>query len=237
VVVTALLFGAAVPNEFRTLRISDFALPKEKVLLTAAGSIVTHSGDYSVKTNLGTANHTFSPVDAVPNEYPSGLKIAWLMSFPNSGTSYTSKLIRHISQTSTGSNYGTENLGPRGDSIPVFPDQPEGPFWVDPTMHLEFDDPTEYVLTKTHCGGRCERCPPRKYVETTYSFRHRCLAGKWVAHDNGKNTVVYGSYPPDRVTKAIHLIRDPFDNVVSRFHLERSIKGLDHYPSTREGFR
>jgi len=151
------------------------------------------------------------------------LQIAWLMSFPNSGTSYTAKMIRDMSRTKTGSNYAMENLGDDGRSVPVFAHQPSGPFYVDPLQHREYRDPTEFVLTKTHCGGSCERCAPTRYTETTFSFRHRCLRSKWV--DQQKNgttqTVVHGNYPADRVAKAVHLIRDPFDNVVSRFHLEQ----------------
>lgn len=62
------------------------------------------------------------------------LEIAWLMSFPNSGTSYTTRLIRRASLTSSASNYGKENLS--GDSVPVFADQPTGPYWVDPLEQL-----------------------------------------------------------------------------------------------------
>lgn len=170
------------------------------------------------------------------------LYIAWLMSYPNSGTSYTGQVVRHLSLTNTGTNYGEENLGLiHNQSVPVFDDQPDGPFFTDPGVHPEYETPTNYILTKTHCGGRCVRCGPSKYTETTYSFRNRCLSGSWAAKfPNGTKIRYPGTYEPTRVKKAVHLIRDPFDNVVSRFHLERKGHGGqigEMFPSDRAGFR
>jgi hypothetical protein len=93
---------------------------------------------------------------------PPSLQIAWLMSFPNSGTSYTSKLIRHVTLTRTATNYGNEERKAVGVSRAVFADQPTGPFWQDTHIHPEYTLPQDYALTKTHCGGRCELCPPAK---------------------------------------------------------------------------
>jgi hypothetical protein len=33
--------------------------------------------------------------------------------------------------------------------------------------------------------------------------------------------------PTHRITKAIYLVRDPFDNIVSRYHLERQLPGRE----------
>jgi hypothetical protein len=193
---------------------------------------------------------TFSAEATVQATPPSeGLKIAWLMSFPNSGTSYTGRLVRHVTLTNGGSNYGVENLGVNNTSIPIFADQESGPFYVDPTVHPEYEFAKRYILVKTHCGGRCVRCEPAKYIETTYSFRFRCLSGKWASAmlANKTKVVQKGTYPATRVAKAVHLIRNPFDNVVSRYHLERNkghLPGKDHdqlirtrYDNTSEGFR
>lgn len=94
---------------------------------------------------------------------------------------------------------------------------------------------------QTHCGIRCTVCPPEKYAESSYSFRRNCFKTKWMEVDAAAGTKerVFSQYPPDRVTKAIHLIRDPFDNVVSRYHLERQLRDRDaaNYAKTRDGFR
>ncbi|KAL9188749.1 hypothetical protein ACHAXT_007127 [Thalassiosira profunda] len=156
------------------------------------------------------------------------------MSFPNSGTSYTSELVRTATRQKTASNYRTEDAGA---TVAVFRDSPSGPFWT------EFEDeetapelPTGgYLLTKTHCGGYCFRCPPDKYLETPRSFVKKCLEGDRVKDDDGETHV--DSYGKDLVARAVHVVRDPFDNIVSRFHLAR--KNTEKYavfPSTREGF-
>jgi hypothetical protein len=179
------------------------------------------------------------------------------------GTSYTLQLISRLSMTLTATNYGTENGRVTDDNHfknvvqPVFPNQ-ELPVWIMLPAHPEYTKPSHYVLTKTHCGGRCVQCPPHKYIETPYSFQQQCLRGnniittasidkESVINDlnatNNQQSVIKNqlasvvSYPANNVKKAIHLIRDPFDNVVSRFHLERHGHSAQHFASSREGFR
>lgn len=79
-----------------------------------------------------------------------GKKIAWLMSFPNSGTSFTSRLVRDATKTVSASNYADETpTGKKGIKEAVFPDQyPEGPFWIKPEASPEFVEPDKIVLTK-----------------------------------------------------------------------------------------
>jgi hypothetical protein len=78
-----------------------------------------------------------------------GLKLAWLMSFPNSGTSFTSQLVRDATKTDSASNYADETpTGEAGYREPVYDDMPDGPFWIKPEASPEFSEPSEYVITK-----------------------------------------------------------------------------------------
>ena len=78
--------------------------------------------------------------------------------------------MRGATGTNTASNYGEENLGPDGTSVRVFDDSPGGPFWTDPASRKHVKPRSGYVLTKTHCGGRCDQCHIDSYVENHQIF-------------------------------------------------------------------
>lgn len=177
----------------------------------------------------------------------NGPRVAWLMSFPNSGTSFTLEVVRHSSRTHTATNYGEENIDPlTGGSIPLYASgTTEGPFWTEQLSNPKYEKPRNFVLTKTHCGGRCEKCGPSKYVENPHLFLKACLSGKRGYRAGEGNTIFADvSYDPGLVARAVHLIRNPFDNAVSRFHLEvhkyqkaNDAEKMKMYPSNRDGFR
>ena len=168
-------------------------------------------------------------------------KVAWLMSFPNSGTSYTGTLVRRATLTVTASNYGYSNLDNHGNSTPLFEWSPIGPFITDPKIERnKMPRGESYILTKTHCGGTCFGCPPKHYLQTQEEFEADCLQSDYKEDSKKKKAI----YDPSIVSKAVHLIRNPFDNVVSRFHLKRNqMKGradedwLSSYPNTKTGFQ
>ena len=100
-------------------------------------------------------------------------------------------------------------------------------------------------MTKTHCGGRCDQCPPDKYIENHHTFSHRCFDGYHIDKDDNNSTIkVLGSYSQDLLARAVHIIRSPMDNIVSRFHLtykhfvkKNHTEQLALYPRSKEGFR
>jgi hypothetical protein len=63
------------------------------------------------RTKLSESIEHFNQLNAfTSNDNNEDQRIAWLMSFPNSGTSYTSYLIRTVTLTNTASNYGHESV-------------------------------------------------------------------------------------------------------------------------------
>jgi hypothetical protein len=218
-------------------------------------------------------------------------KIALIMSYPNSGTSYTSKLVRMASGTTTATNYGFEGLISAVDykSVPVYNYSLDGPYWIHPPSSnalsnssviiddvgteieseekrdtkrhvLPIPPPSSSILTKTHCGIRCTHCPPYMYMENEETFFQRCLSGsrKVPDHITKNNQSLHDSnykiyykkeyvtYSSQLINSIIHLIRNPFDNAISRFHHEikehaknptKYTKWLERYPRDKVGFR
>ena len=193
--------------------------------------------------------------------------IAWLMTFPNSGTTYTSFLVATVTGTNTATNYGTE-LQAQGvkshgkillnhASASVLTDTDSHiPVWNeynrvgDSFQRTIINPPTKgYILTKTHCGGYCFECFVKSQIENTKdprAFTKACATGQHVIQNSniGKLQAVEAHTDIEKVGRAVHIIRDPFDNVVARFHFHvKTLKGknksetLARYPSTRDGFR
>jgi hypothetical protein len=153
--------------------------------------------------------------------------LVWLASYPNSGTSYTMMLVERATNQSTATNYGPEVTAPGDTSLAVFPDtHPNGPFWEGMSGKLGTirDLPRNYILTKTHCGGRCVKCGAKKYViNNTSRFMEDCERTEFFKSAQGQDTRVEPlSNSRSLVSKVVHLIRNPLHNIVARFHLERS---------------
>jgi hypothetical protein len=139
-------------------------------------------------------------------------KVAWLMSFPNSGTTYTLKFIQNTTRTTTATNYGAHEQSGY-NSISLYRDVPEGPFF----RHPDHPVPETFILTKTHCGGTCLGCRPGAYILNEKQFEKSCSFGNRKV--NGTLSAV--TYPENVVKAAVHLIRNPFDNIVARLHFEQ----------------
>ncbi len=149
--------------------------------------------------------------------------IAWLMSFPNSGTSFTMTMVARSTNKSFATNYGNEVIAPDEDnSISIYPRRPEGPYWpgYSGKQHTPRDLPDKFVITKTHCGSRCSKCGPDEYIETTEEFLTKCASGHALMKPGSKRRTYDVTYPQERVQRAIHLYRNPMHNLIARYHLE-----------------
>ena len=156
-------------------------------------------------------------------------RVAWLMSWPNSGTSYTLRLVRDITNLSTATNYGHEHLV-NDSSILVHQDWVNGPFRANASQEL----PKHVILTKTHCGSRCVHCGPDGYLETPRTFQRSCQSGRRHFNATWSKEAIYQS---NIVSQAVHLIRNPMDNVVARFHLSRRHAGDKAFDNNATGFQ
>eukprot|EP00977_Amphora_coffeiformis_P017806 scaffold5944_cov101-Amphora_coffeaeformis.AAC.2 len=164
-----------------------------------------------------------------PNPFPS---IALFMTFPNSGTSYTLKNTFQVSNHTIASLYGTEGDHQMHHKLP------DGPY----LLNYNYEIPPVSILTKTHCGGYCDDCHPRGFViPSTAQFFHQCRTGsRWFEGSLGQPTL-----NASLVSRAVHLFRDPFDNIIARMHLgvkrrrERlgwSDSSLAQFNDSRQGF-
>ena len=173
-------------------------------------------------------------------------------------------MIQQYTNTTTATNYGNEQLT-HGTNVPVrkntiqnthnnnnTPDNDDDGQFYDITLTGEISGPfprhldrtlpstNQYALTKTHCGGTVMGSKPEEYIETPRSFETRCRSGNIIVNSTKYSNV---AYKPTLVSRAVHLIRNPFDNVVARWHYlqkhwanHNKTDALEIYNNTREGF-
>ena len=79
--------------------------------------------------------------------------------------------------------------------------------------------PDSYVLTKTHCGGRCVYCGASQYTTDGPHFLRACLRSSGRGPGGLRRNDTY--VDPASISKVVHLIRNPLHNVVARYHLDR----------------
>jgi len=128
-------------------------------------------------------------------------EIAILISFPNSGTTYTIENVERISNATTGVNYVKE-VEPQ-EPAPVLPDLEHGPYLRNNSLAVPSN-----VLTKSHCGGYSDIADLKASFLFLESFENLC----------GREQAGTTNYPMSIPTSAVHLIRHPLDNILSRKH-------------------
>ncbi|KAL7533506.1 hypothetical protein ACHAXR_005273 [Thalassiosira sp. AJA248-18] len=185
--------------------------------------IIRNRRHYGRRRSILPDTQTFGG-DANSTEWPTG--VIWLMN------------------TTTATNYGLEGDIKDEESVPAFKDGVNGPFFE--LIPGRSTNIPKLILTKTHCGGFATSLKPGSFIETNRSFLKSCLKGKRGVYspDNNSFTTQSVWYSQDLVKKVLHIFRNPLDNVVARFHLERkrftALKDktwLKEYPNSKEGFR
>ncbi|KAL7537295.1 hypothetical protein ACHAWF_005723 [Thalassiosira exigua] len=128
-------------------------------------------------------------------------------------------MVQRATNLSFATNYGAEVTYQGEDALPIYPQHPEGPFWQGLSEKLGTirELPSKYILVKTHCGGRCLKCTSDNYVVDLLQFVKACQRTR--VRIRGKR--IDQQVPVSAVHKTIHIIRNPFHNSVSRFHLHR----------------
>ena len=120
-------------------------------------------------------------------------------------------------------------MDPSTNSSVSWENRTNGPFRAYPNLPL----PEAFLLTKTHCASRCVHCGPDGYLETPLSFQRGCLRSNRV-HNNVESEVFYSA---SNVRRAVHLMRNPLDNIVARFHLSRRHDSLERLYNNATGFQ
>jgi len=185
---------------------------------------------------------------------PNAPGLAWLLSFPGTGTEQIIDLLQDATGKTTATNYGNHHQNQYGrnrmnmvTSTPVYSDKPEGPFLF--TSHLTIPD--THIATVSFCDAYCTDCPPSDYLLDLATFKAGCTTGITFSAEVGpkgplgRGTSGPTSYDLSTVSKAVVLMRDPFNTVQDRFthwtHSYTAISRRDHewlprYTTNGEGF-
>lgn len=107
-----------------------------------------------------------------------------------------------MTNKSAGSNYAQEVTA--GPILPVRPDLSLGPFQVRPSLGVG-----KVVLIKSHCAHYCDQCFLHNF--TVEEFGDGCRRAFIDFQDPAY-------YRPKLIKRAVHLFRNPFDNLVARKH-------------------
>jgi len=161
---------------------------------------------------------------SIPKADDQAPKVAWLVSFPLSGSDYVVEVLHRISKKSTATNHGRLREDADGvksymaqKSIPLFVEHKDGPFLFSPHYEL----PRTYIPTTTYCTGHCWDCYPGRFVNISLeTFSQGCVGTS--KYDPSKyifkrKISQKGTYPISLVQKAAVIIRNPIDVIEERF--------------------
>jgi hypothetical protein len=114
------------------------------------------------------------------------------------------------------------------------------PFWSDTYGTTKIpSSPQPNILTLSHCSGHClPPCPPDQYLTTSKAFEESCRT-IYTRNSTTTHDPIYHT-PKKYMNKIIHLFRDPYSNIVSRFHealFQEIIELRPIYDNSSDGFK
>jgi hypothetical protein len=178
-----------------------------------------------------------SPFFASPPPTPD---IVWLMTMSNAGSSFLISLVARATNFSMATNYGQDVTPTKHYSISINPRLHCGPYWAglgDTALtSTKRKLPNNSVLVHTYCQTKTTT-----FVPTLEEYMQDCVTtfGR-TAPD--PTILTRHEYPLSRVTKAIHLIRNPISQIITKFQKEfkshvQDTSWRSDYPLTKSGFK
>lgn len=189
---------------FTTIESKSSSVPLTSVALLILLIFLMMSSQTTLSWEKSVKKMTKGGDDSDSTRLPVRKEVTLLLSYPNSGTTFTISAVRSISKMTTGTNYFKEALNSNGTRL--YPEY-GGPY----LKTTEKDIPNK-LLTKTHCSGYGEKGPIKGYLVGITEFANSCSE----VEDKAQKRKKYSSAIAPRT--AVRLVRDPFDNVVSNFH-------------------
>eukprot|EP00586_Coscinodiscus_wailesii_P012715 CAMPEP_0172520628 /NCGR_PEP_ID=MMETSP1066-20121228/292115_1 /TAXON_ID=671091 /ORGANISM="Coscinodiscus wailesii, Strain CCMP2513" /LENGTH=774 /DNA_ID=CAMNT_0013303421 /DNA_START=49 /DNA_END=2373 /DNA_ORIENTATION=- len=138
--------------------------------------------------------------------------LAWLISFPHSGGTFTNLVMEKVTRQTVATNYAIE-VGELYYEIPNPDFSSEGPYRRSPRPF-----PEQYVLTESHCAY-CLFCNPKQKIEFG-EFVQECSHTKKFEGTSAVGQIAHGNYDPKAVKKIVHLVRNPYNVLVGTFQFE-----------------
>ena len=185
----------------------------------------------SPHNSIEADNRASLPAAIAPRS--KNLMLAMLISFPNSGTSFTLSTVRSASRQHVA---GTACLENPKQFFPVYRSLTKrGPHFIPVDNPDEkFERPQKFILTKTHCSGY-DNSPmpsPTNYIISQEKFTNAChrVCSPEPSEVQPDEEVPWKLFyfNRSRVGSFVHLFRDPFDNIVSRWHCHMSGAEVKH---------
>jgi len=156
---------------------------------------------------------------------PDVARVNLFMSFPNSGSRYGITVLEVATGHTAASFYGKEFVDVDGralhrdESVLAYEELPTGPFL---TNNLALQTGGK-LLTRTYCGGHClSHCTCEEYDITLDEFEKECTLS-----EDADATRDY--LDASIMSSTIIMMRNPLDNVVSRFHYEHRLNSGQGY--------